>query len=152
MLSLIKTNEQLVQVLEGAGLEFSEAEDGSFYIESYKVSIWVRLCQEEHILYMNTFWPVRYEARSDDVLRLVNKCNQVLTMGQFCVNPEGDRMCGFYQILSKDGIDAKLFLRSAAAFATSFFRAINELDEDDLIGLSPEIETAFNQREGVLLH
>ena len=101
---------------------------------------------------MNTFWPVRLESSSDDVLRLVNKCNQVLTMGQFCLNPEGDRMCGFYQILSKDGIDPKLFLRSAAAFATSFSRAINELDVDDLIGLSPEIEAAFNQRENVLLN
>jgi hypothetical protein len=152
MFSLIKTNEHLAEALESAGLEFSDAEDGSFSIEPYKVNIWVRLCQEDQILYMNTFWPVRLESRSDDVLRLVNKCNQVLSIGQFCLNPDGDRLCGFYQILSKDGIDPKLFLRSAAAFATNFYRAINELDEDDLIGLSPEIEAALHQRELCLLH
>jgi hypothetical protein len=53
---------------------------------------------------------------------------------------------------SQTDFDPKFFLRSAAAFATSFYRAINELDEDDLIGLSPEIEAALHAGEASLLH
>jgi hypothetical protein len=38
-----------------------------------------------------------------------------------------------------------------SAFANSFFDAIHVLDEDDLIGVDPEIEMACLQQDGAFL-
>ena len=149
---LISTHTDMRNLFTYAALEFTEEDNGGFYIKSYKFNIWVRFAENESIIYLNTWWPVKSTSTKTALLSLANICNQRLSFVQFCLNRDGDKFCGFHQISSKDGVDSRLILRTMSTFAAAFHDALNVLDEDDLIGIDPEIEAASMQREDALIH
>ena len=148
----VKNRNDMKRLFSFCALDFNDESDGSFYIQSYKFNIWVKLQEDESVICLNTSWPVRIGSSHHDLISLANRCNQRLSFAQFCVSADSENFNGFYQISCKNGVDSRLLLRTMSMFASAFHDAVNFVDEDDLIGVDPEVESAFLQQQDAILH
>jgi|GEM_PF-7111868 len=147
----VKSASDMKRLLDRCAVDFSEENNGDLYIQSYKFNFWAGISEQINVINIHTNWPVRSCVDDDALNKFVNTCNAQLPFCQFFLSPRRDKFLGSYQLVCKEGVDSKLLLRSMSAFANSFFDAIHVLDEDDLIGVDPEIEMACLQQDGAFL-